>query len=99
MRPLARAAEDAVKMRSLSERDLKTVRMGGLGAGAIVLYMLVISPAVDYWDRLNKDLAAGQSKLLAIQTSLDERVAAEKSLKELREKATVHTEQRQLNQQ
>jgi hypothetical protein len=24
-------------MRSLSERDLKTVRMGGLGAGAIVL--------------------------------------------------------------
>jgi Tfp pilus assembly protein PilO len=73
--------------------------MGGIGAGLILAYILVISPALDNWDRLNKDLATGQSKLQAIQASLDEQVAAQKSLRELRDKTTVHNELRQLNQQ
>jgi len=86
-------------MANLSERDRRTLRLGGFGVAAILLYVLAVNPALDYWDRLNRDLTDWQKKLQAIQTGLDERVAAQKALKRLRETATVHEAPEHLNQQ
>lgn len=84
---------------TISERDRKTLRFGGIAVGAIVLLMVFGFPLVDYWDKLNKELTDRQKKYAAIQTGLDDAIMAAKSMQELRQKASVYPDRVALNQQ
>lgn len=86
-------------MNSMSERDQRTLRMGAIGVVLILLFMLVVSPAMDRLEAVNKKLAADQKKLNTIGQSLAERERAAQAVRDLTTKATLYTSREDLNNQ
>ena len=86
-------------MNSLSEKDRKTLRFGGIAVGAIVVLMVVIFPVLDYWDGLNERLAKAQTQLREIQNNANDSAAVSLKQQALQEKVTLHPDTASLNRQ
>jgi hypothetical protein len=86
-------------MANLSERDRRALRFGGFGAAAVLAFMLVVSPVLDYWDKLNREVDNADKKLRSISASVSDAATASTKTRELREKATVYATPRELDQQ
>jgi len=86
-------------MNNMSEKDRRALRVGGIGAGAILLFILVGSPVMDYWERLNDRVETSQKKLRDIESGVLETVEANGLMEKLRASATVYPEPTGLNTQ
>lgn len=86
-------------MSSLTERDRKALRLGGIGVGVIVFLMVFALPAMQYSDGLNQRLAEAQKKLRTAEENVNNAVAANLTQQTLQEKVTVHPEPASLNRQ
>lgn len=86
-------------MANLSERDRKTLRFGGIGAGLILVVMFVIFPALDYWDGLVKKVDDANKKIRNITADVTEAAQEEIALKKLRARVTLYPDQASLNKQ
>lgn len=79
-------------MMNQSEHDRRTLRLGGIAVGAIVFLMLAGLPALDYWDRLNRELDQTQKKITAKEAAIQEAASGTQAVRELRRKATIHAD-------
>jgi Tfp pilus assembly protein PilO len=86
-------------MANLSERDRRTVLLGGIGVLLIIIVVFAIMPLMDHWDRLNRELAEGRKQLQAIETGLEEQRAARTAREELAHKARIYSGPVLLNRQ
>jgi hypothetical protein len=86
-------------MANLSERDRRALRFGGFGAAAVLAFMLVVSPVLDYWDKLNREVDNADKKLRAISTSVNDASTASIKMRELRDKARIYATPSELDQQ
>ncbi len=86
-------------MNQISERDQKTLRFGGIAVGVILAFILVGFPLMDYWDRLNRDVAAAEQKIRSVEAGLNDAAAAGSAMREVSERATIFTDRAALNQQ
>jgi len=86
-------------MQNLSERDLRTVRLGGLLVGIILAFILVGFPLMDYWETLNSRLESSQKKLRNIEQGIQDAADAGGALRDVRQKATFYRDALALNQQ
>lgn len=86
-------------MANLSERDRKTVRFGGIAAGAIVLVMFVLFPAMDYWTSLNSKVDQARKKISDIKTSVTDAATSSMEQEKLRKQITIYPEPAALNRQ
>jgi hypothetical protein len=85
-------------MRNLSESDVRTVRLGGIAAALIVVFMIG-SYAFDYWAGLDKQVRDADKKLNDISSGLTAAGQASKALDQLQQKAAVYPNLLALNQQ
>jgi len=86
-------------MNSLSEKDRRALRFGGFGLAAIVLLMLVVLPAMEYSDRLNRRLEEAQKKLRTAETNVTNSLEVTMKQEKLREKASLYPDIPSLNRQ
>ncbi len=86
-------------MSTLSERDQRTLKLGGMGVAAIIVFMVVISPLMDQWKAADAAIARTKSKLSDLQTGLEDASTANQKLKELQARARIHPDLVSLNQQ
>lgn len=86
-------------MANLSERDRRTLRFGGIAAAAIVILMVVIFPAMDYWDRLNEKVTTANKKIAQITSDVTGAADADSKMKKLRAQVTLYPDQASLNRQ
>jgi hypothetical protein len=86
-------------MANLSERDRKTVRFGGIAAGAIVIVMFVLFPAMDYWTSLNKSVDNARAKIQGIKSDVTNAATASMEQEKLRKQITIYPEPTALNRQ
>jgi Tfp pilus assembly protein PilO len=86
-------------MANLSERDRKTVRFGGMAAGAIALVMFVLFPVMDYWTSLNKKVDDAKAKIQGIKSTVTDAAASSMEQEKLRTQLTLYPEPASLNRQ
>lgn len=86
-------------MSNLSERDQRTLRMGGIAAAAIVVLSVAVLPLQRKWNSVNDELKSTQRRIQEIQTSVVESAGALQTLANLQQVATVYPDSSQLNQQ
>jgi Tfp pilus assembly protein PilO len=86
-------------MANLSERDRRTLRFGGIAAAAIVILMVVVFPAMDYWDRLNEKVTTANKKIAQITSDVTGAADADSKMKKLRAQVTLYPDQASLNRQ
>lgn len=86
-------------MSSLSEKDRKALRLGGIGVGVIVVLMVAVLPAMEYSDKLNARVADAEKKLRTAESNVNDAFAATQTQKALQEKVTVHPDTASLNRQ
>ncbi len=86
-------------MSNLSERDQRTLRLGGIAAGAIVVLSVVVFPLQRKWESVNRELKSTQQRIQAIETSVIESAGAIETQAQLTQVAQVYPVAGQLNQQ
>jgi len=59
-----------MNLSGLSERDQKTLRVGGVAVAVILALMVVVLPMLDYLDKLNKDAETKTARLRSIESSV-----------------------------
>jgi Tfp pilus assembly protein PilO len=86
-------------MNNLSERDRRTLRFGGMAAGAIVVFMVLISPLMDQWTHVNDGIAKDEATLKRIASDLGDAADAKTRLKDLQQVARLNADAVSVSQQ
>jgi hypothetical protein len=86
-------------MQRFSESDLRTLRVGGIAAGLIVLFVAFGFPLMNRWDDLNTRLERAQKQLKTAKQGIEEAAAAQGALQNIRKKAMLFRDEGSLNQQ
>src|SRR5262245_9330766 len=86
-------------MSNLSERDRRTLTMGGVGVGVILFVVLVLFPVMNYYTKLDKAEKAAVQKISDIQNYAFDTVSAGEASKALSARATLAPSKEALNQQ
>ena len=86
-------------MSRLNERDQRALRFGMVGAALVVLFMVVVLPAMEYHDKLQKRLNDARTELANAASDLADAADAQGASRELEAVATLHRNPKDLNQQ
>jgi Tfp pilus assembly protein PilO len=86
-------------MQNLSERDRRTLRLGGIAVGAILLLMLVGFPLMERWDKQSARRDELQTRLRNIESGVLDAASATTALAKLEERASLYTSKADLNEQ
>jgi len=86
-------------MNRLSEKDQRTLRVGGYAVGAILILLVGVFPAMDYWESLNSDITKRQKELQTIKQGVEDAAQARRLITSLEASATLHSQPGDLNQQ
>lgn len=98
--PVEAAGKGATLMlANVSERDRRTLQIGGYAVAAILFMMLVGFPAKEKWDKVSDDLDHAEHAVQGIQNDLIDAQNAREAIKNLQKTATVHPDNSSLNQQ
>lgn len=65
-------------MQTISEKDKKVIKFGGIAVAVILVWFLVIGPWFSDWGEIRKQLGAEREKLGKVSASSDDKVAGAK---------------------
>lgn len=86
-------------MSNLSERDQRTLRLGGIGAAMILAVVFVLFPIMDAWEDLGERIAKSETAIRDIEVGVRDAANATLEGQQLRALATVYPTRAALNQQ
>ena len=86
-------------MNNISERDRRTLKMGGIGVAGILIFMVVISPLMDQWNAETAKIEKDQATLKSVSQGLSDAVTARQKLEDLQQLARVNMDVASVSQQ
>ncbi|MFN3650690.1 MAG: type 4a pilus biogenesis protein PilO [Armatimonadota bacterium] len=86
-------------MSGISERDQRTLKLGGIAVVVLILVTFVGGPIADYWKGIQDERTRVQGELIAIQDALNDQVSLTQTKAGLEKLATIHETEATLNSQ